>query len=89
MALAGLDALLAWRYTARRSGAFWRARWWIAPWATLSGPLVDTVARESTRLLFALGGFLFVLWTIGYFAAFWSATGETPGNRLLRIRVRQ
>jgi hypothetical protein len=34
MALAGLDALLAWRYTARRSGAFWRARWWIAPWAT-------------------------------------------------------
>jgi hypothetical protein len=55
----------------------------------LSGPLVDTVARESTRLLFALGGFLVVLWTIGYFAAFWSATGETPGNRLLPIRVRQ
>jgi uncharacterized RDD family membrane protein YckC len=44
---------------------------------------------EVDKLLFGLGGFLFVLWTIGYFAAFWSATGETPGNRLMRIRVRQ
>jgi uncharacterized RDD family membrane protein YckC len=39
--------------------------------------------------LLAVGGFLYVLWTIGYFAAFWSATGQTPGNRLMRIRVRQ
>jgi uncharacterized RDD family membrane protein YckC len=44
---------------------------------------------EVDNFMLGLGGFLFVLWTIGYFAAFWSATGQTPGNRLMRIRVRQ
>jgi hypothetical protein len=34
MALAGLDALLAWRYTDEAIRRIWRARWWIAPWAT-------------------------------------------------------
>jgi uncharacterized RDD family membrane protein YckC len=33
-----------------------------------------------------LGG-LAVLWTIGYFAFFWSTTGQTPGDRVMRIRV--
>jgi uncharacterized RDD family membrane protein YckC len=33
------------------------------------------------------GCVVFVAWTIGYFVAFWSTTGQTPGNRLLRIRV--
>jgi uncharacterized RDD family membrane protein YckC len=44
---------------------------------------------EVDNLLIGLGGFVYGLWTIGYFAAFWSATGQTPGNRLMRIRVRQ
>jgi uncharacterized RDD family membrane protein YckC len=34
-----------------------------------------------------VGGVLFVVWTVVYFASFWSATGQTPGNRLMRIRV--
>jgi uncharacterized RDD family membrane protein YckC len=29
----------------------------------------------------------FVAWTIGYFVTFWSTTGQTPGNRVLRIKV--
>jgi uncharacterized RDD family membrane protein YckC len=33
-----------------------------------------------------LGG-LWVLWTVGYFAFFWSTTGQTPGDRVMRIRV--
>jgi uncharacterized RDD family membrane protein YckC len=33
-----------------------------------------------------LGG-LGILWTIGYFAFFWSTTGQTPGDRVMRIRV--
>jgi uncharacterized RDD family membrane protein YckC len=33
-----------------------------------------------------LGG-LWVVWTVGYFAFFWSTTGQTPGDRLMRIRV--
>jgi uncharacterized RDD family membrane protein YckC len=44
---------------------------------------------EVDKLLLGVGGFLFVVWTIGYFAAFWSTTGQTPGDRLMRIRVRQ
>ncbi|MCW3000715.1 MAG: domain containing protein [Conexibacter sp.] len=28
-----------------------------------------------------------LLWTVGYFAAFWSTTGQTPGSRVMRIRV--
>jgi uncharacterized RDD family membrane protein YckC len=30
---------------------------------------------------------LWVLWTVGYFAFFWSTSGQTPGDRVMRIRV--
>jgi uncharacterized RDD family membrane protein YckC len=36
----------------------------------------------------ALGGAAFLLWTVGYFTTFWATTGQTPGDRLMRIRVR-
>jgi uncharacterized RDD family membrane protein YckC len=36
----------------------------------------------------AAGAVLYVIWTVGYFATFWATTGQTPGNRVLRIRVR-
>jgi uncharacterized RDD family membrane protein YckC len=42
---------------------------------------------ELRAVLIAIGGVAWVLWTVGYFATFWSTTGQTPGNRLLRIRV--
>jgi uncharacterized RDD family membrane protein YckC len=38
-------------------------------------------------IVVAVGGLAFVLWTIGYFVTFWSTTGQTPGNRAMRIRV--
>lgn len=38
-------------------------------------------------VLVALGGAAYALWSAGYFVVFWSSTGETPGNRLMRIRV--
>jgi uncharacterized RDD family membrane protein YckC len=38
-------------------------------------------------LLVAVGGVAYVLWSAGFFIVFWSTTGQTPGNRLLRIRV--
>jgi uncharacterized RDD family membrane protein YckC len=44
---------------------------------------------QVDHLLLAIGGVVFVAWTIGYFAGFWSTTGQTPGNRVMRIRVRQ
>jgi uncharacterized RDD family membrane protein YckC len=44
---------------------------------------------QVDEVLFAIGGVLFVVWTIAYFAGFWATTGQTPGNRLMRIRVRR
>jgi uncharacterized RDD family membrane protein YckC len=35
----------------------------------------------------AVGGVAYVIWTIAYFVACWSSTGQTPGDRLLHIRV--
>lgn len=37
--------------------------------------------------LVAAGAWLFLLWSAGYFVIFWSSTGQTPGNRLMKIRV--
>ncbi len=35
----------------------------------------------------ALGAVIWVLWNIGYFVLFWSSTGQTPGDRVMHIRV--
>ena len=50
--------------------------------------ILDTPDKVD-KVLLAVGGALFVVWTIGYFVTFWSTTGQTPGNLLMRIRVRQ
>ena len=38
-------------------------------------------------MLVVVGSVVYGLWLVGYFVVFWSATGQTPGNRLLQIRV--
>ena len=38
-------------------------------------------------VLAVLGGVAYVVWVVGYFVAFWSTTGQTPGARAMRIRV--
>jgi uncharacterized RDD family membrane protein YckC len=48
---------------------------------------VLTIHDSLKVVLVACGGAAFVLWTIGYFVVFWSTTGQTPGNRLMQIRV--
>jgi uncharacterized RDD family membrane protein YckC len=42
---------------------------------------------EVTTLLTAIGAVLACAWAIAYFVFFWSATGQTPGNRVMRIVV--
>jgi uncharacterized RDD family membrane protein YckC len=37
--------------------------------------------------LTGLAGAAYVLWSVGYFVVFWSATGQTPGGRVMQIRV--
>jgi len=48
---------------------------------------VLSVPNEVEVVLLGVAGLAFFLWTTGYFATFWSTTGQTPGDRLMRIRV--
>ena len=50
---------------------------------------VVSIPEELRAIAVAAGGALYVVWVIGYFVTFWSTTGQTPGNRALRIRVHQ
>ncbi len=45
------------------------------------------VPKDWHTALAAVGAAVYTLWTIGYFVAFWSATGQTPGARVMRFRV--
>ena len=46
-----------------------------------------SVGDEAEVVLLACGGVAFFAWSIAYFAVFWSTTGQTPGDRLMQIRV--
>ncbi len=48
---------------------------------------VLSVPSDVENALFALAGAACLLWSTAYFVTFWSATGQTPGDRLLGIRV--
>lgn len=48
---------------------------------------VIDVSGELNAWIAGVAGAVFVGWTILYFVVFWSTTGQTPGNRLMRIRV--
>jgi uncharacterized RDD family membrane protein YckC len=45
------------------------------------------LGHNARTVLVAVGGVLFFIWVVAYFATFWATTGQTPGNRLMRIRV--
>ena len=50
---------------------------------------VLSVSTDSLHTaLIAVGGVLFLAWSVGYFVTFWSTTGQTPGSRVMRITVR-
>jgi uncharacterized RDD family membrane protein YckC len=44
-------------------------------------------AHVPKDVAIALGGAAFALWLVGYFTTFWSTTGQTPGDRMLGIKV--
>ena len=48
---------------------------------------VVSLPDEVDSVLLVVGGVAYGLWLVGYFVVFWSATGQTTGNRLLQIRV--
>lgn len=43
--------------------------------------------KDLQTILKWIGLGAYVLWLFGYFVGFWSATGQTPGNRVMQIRV--
>jgi uncharacterized RDD family membrane protein YckC len=53
---------------------------------TLALSVLSTPDWLDTALI-AVAGALWFAWSIGYFTVFWSTTGQTPGSRLMRIRV--
>jgi uncharacterized RDD family membrane protein YckC len=55
--------------------------------AALASSIV-TIPQALRTVAVIAAGALYLLWTIGYFVSFWSTTGQTPGDRALRIRVR-
>jgi uncharacterized RDD family membrane protein YckC len=38
-------------------------------------------------ILAVIGAGVYILWSVGYFVVFWSTTGQTPGARIMQIRV--
>jgi uncharacterized RDD family membrane protein YckC len=60
--------------------------WGVAAVVALGLSLLK-VPDEVTTVLAVIGAAIALGWSIAYFAYFWSATGQTPGSRLLNIRV--
>ena len=54
---------------------------------TAAGMSLLHVPDDLRTLAAAVGAGLAVLWAVGYFVFFWAADGQTPGNRMMRIRV--
>jgi uncharacterized RDD family membrane protein YckC len=60
--------------------------WSVGAIVALGLSLLKIPADVRTAMA-AIGAVIAILWTLAYFVFFWSATGQTPGNRLMRIRV--
>jgi uncharacterized RDD family membrane protein YckC len=45
----------------------------------ITGPLKAVLA--------GIGAATYILWSVGYFVVFWSTTGQTPGARVMQLRV--
>jgi uncharacterized RDD family membrane protein YckC len=45
------------------------------------------IPSEVRTVMAAIGGVVALVWGVAYFVFFWSATGQTPGNRLMHIDV--
>ena len=48
---------------------------------------IFSLGKDAQAPLEAIAGALYVLWAAVYFIAFWSTTGQTPGARVMQIRL--
>ena len=57
-------------------------------WAVVALTMSALSVPDSVNAaIIAIMGFLYLIWAGGYFVAFWSGTGQTPGARALEFRV--
>jgi uncharacterized RDD family membrane protein YckC len=59
----------------------------VAGGVALALSVLSVPENSLDTALVAVGGALFLAWSVGYFVTFWSTTGQTPGSRLMRITV--
>jgi uncharacterized RDD family membrane protein YckC len=45
------------------------------------------ITKHLQPVFAAIAGGVYILWTAAYFVAFWSVTGQTPGSRLMQVRL--
>lgn len=45
------------------------------------------IAQGDQTAFKVVGGVAYALWFVAYFVAFWSLTGQTPGARVMQIRL--
>jgi len=45
------------------------------------------ITKHLQPVFAAVAGGGYVVWTAAYFVAFWSVTGQTPGSRLMQVRL--
>jgi uncharacterized RDD family membrane protein YckC len=45
------------------------------------------LSEQAKIILGVVMGFVYVIWSVVYFIFFWSTSGQTPGDRVMQIRV--
>ena len=45
------------------------------------------ITKNLKPLFLAIAAGVYVVWTAGYFVVFWSISGQTPGSRLMQVRL--
>jgi len=62
---------------------------WLVAGLVVVAASVFGLSQDLIKVLVAAGAALGALWAAGYFVFFWSSTGQTPGDRVMRISVRR
>jgi uncharacterized RDD family membrane protein YckC len=45
------------------------------------------ITKNLKPLFLAIAGVVYVAWTAAYFVVFWSISGQTPGSRVMQVRL--
>jgi uncharacterized RDD family membrane protein YckC len=62
---------------------------WLVAGVVIVAASVFGFSDDLQKLLVGASAVLGALWAAGYFLFFWTTTGQTPGARIMRVRVRQ